>query len=50
MANLDLIYNRKSIRKFKDEIVQKEDIVEIVKAGTQAPSAKHQQNWHFIVL
>lgn len=50
MANLDFIYNRKSIRKFKDTKVPKEDILEMLKAATFAPSPKHQQNWHFIVL
>ena len=50
MANLDFIYNRKSVRQFKDIPVPKEDIVELLKAGTYAPSPKHQQNWHFVVL
>lgn len=50
MANLDLIYNRKSIRKFKDEEVPKEDILKMLEAATEAPSPKHQQNWHFVVL
>ncbi|MCR1950776.1 MULTISPECIES: nitroreductase family protein [Clostridium] len=50
MTNLDFIYNRKSIRQFKDIPVKKEDILEIIKAGTYAPSPKHQQNWHFVVL
>lgn len=50
MANLDFIYNRKSVRLFKDEPVKREDIVEIIKAGTYAPSAKNSQNWHFVVL
>ena len=50
MANLDFIYNRKSVRQFKDTPIPKEDIVELLKAGTYAPSPKHQQNWHFVVL
>lgn len=50
MANLDLIYNRKSVRKFKDEEVPKEDILKMLEAATEAPSPKHQQNWHFVVL
>lgn len=50
MANLDFIYNRKSVRLFKDEPVKREDIVEIIKAGTYAPSTKNSQNWHFVVL
>ena len=50
MANLDFIYNRKSVRQFKNIPVPKEDIIELLKAGTYAPSPKHQQNWHFVVL
>lgn len=50
MANLDFIYNRKSVRQFKDTVVPKEDILELLKAATYAPSPKHQQNWHFVVL
>ena len=50
MANLDFIYNRKSVRQFKNTPVPKEDIIELLKAGTYAPSPKHQQNWHFVVL
>lgn len=50
MGNLDFIYKRKSIRKFKDQEVPKEDLLEMLKAATYAPSAKHQQNWHFIVI
>ncbi|MGL4971599.1 MAG: nitroreductase family protein [Culicoidibacterales bacterium] len=50
MTNLDFIYNRKSVRQFQDQPVPKADIVEIIKAATYAPSPKHQQNWHFVVL
>ena len=50
MANLDFIYQRKSIRKFKDTPIPKQDILELLKAATYAPSPKHQQNWHFVIL
>lgn len=50
MGNLDFIYNRKSIRKFKKINVPKQDILTLLDAATQAPSPKHQQNWHFVVL
>ena len=50
MTNLEFIYKRKSIRKFKDQEVPKEDLIEMLKAATYAPSAKHQQNWHFDVI
>lgn len=50
MEALDFIYKRHSIRKFKEEDVQNEDIREIIKAATQAPSGKNRQNWHFVVV
>ena len=50
MNVLEAIYTRKSIRKFKDELVPKEDILKMLEAATQAPSPKHQQNWNFVVL
>ena len=50
MNVLEAIYARKSIRKFKDEAIPKEDIVELLEAAVQAPSPKHQQNWNFVVV
>ena len=50
MHNLDFIYNRKSIRDYKDQEVPKEDILRLLDAATYAPSPKHQQNWHFVVV
>lgn len=50
MNKLDFIYNRVSVRKYKNEAMPKEDIVEILKAGTYAPSGKNLQNWHFVVV
>ncbi|MEG2195804.1 MAG: nitroreductase family protein, partial [Terrisporobacter sp.] len=46
----EAIYNRKSVRKFKDIEVPKEDILKMLEAATQAPSPKHQQNWNFVVI
>lgn len=50
MKKLDFIYDRVSIRSYKEDKVPKEDIIEIIKAGTYAPSGKNLQNWHFVVL
>lgn len=50
MSNLDFIYNRKSIRKFKEDKIPKEDIVRLLEAAIQAPSPKNQQTWHFVIL
>jgi len=50
MANLNFIYNRKSIRKFKQDPIPREDLNQMLEAATMAPSPKHQQNWHFVVI
>lgn len=50
MGNLDFIYKRHSIRKFKDIEVPLEDIKELIKAAAYAPSGKNKQNWHFVVI
>lgn len=44
------IYSRVSIRKYKDIPVEEEKIMEILKAGMQAPSAGNQQPWEFYVV
>lgn len=46
----DLIYRRKSIRKYKNEMIPDEDIRSILDAARVAPSGKNCQNWHFVVL
>ncbi|WP_058485723.1 nitroreductase family protein [Defluviitalea phaphyphila] len=50
MGELDFIYKRHSIRRFKDIEIPDEDINEIIKAATYAPSGNNIQNWHFVVV
>lgn len=50
MDILEGIYKRKSIRKFTNESVKREDIVACLNAACEAPSPKHQQNWKFVVI
>ena len=50
MSELEFIYKRKSIRDYKDAVIPKEDILKMLDAATHAPSPKHQQNWHFVVV
>lgn len=47
---LETIYTRRSIRKYKPELVTEEKIEVILKAGMYAPSAGNQQPWHFVVI
>ncbi len=46
----EVIYNRRSIRKYLDKQVSKELIEQIIDAGRVAPSAKNRQPWRYIVL
>lgn len=44
------IYKRTSIRKFLDKPVEKELLIDCIRAGMQAPSAWNQQPWDFIIV
>ncbi|MDO4552353.1 MAG: nitroreductase family protein [Bacillota bacterium] len=46
----ETIYKRQSIRKFTEEEVREEDLLQILDAGRVAPSGKNCQNWHFVVI
>ena len=46
---IEAIKNRRSIRKYKNEAVDKEAIVQILQAGMPAPSSKNRQPWKFVV-
>ena len=47
---MDVIYKRRSVRKFTDEPVSEEDIKYILEAGRWAPSGENSQGWRFIVI
>jgi len=49
-VNLDYIYKRRSIRKFKRDDVPSGLITEMLKAAMAAPSGKNRQPWEFIVV
>lgn len=48
--NLNNILNRKSVRNFTDEKVDKNDLLKIIKAGMSAPSALNLQPWEFLIF
>jgi len=50
MEFFDLVKNRRSIRKYKPQPVEKETIMKILEAAGQAPSAMNRQPWEFIVV
>lgn len=46
----ELLLNRRSIRKYKDQKINKDDMNSILKAAMYAPSAMNLQPWQFIVI
>ena len=44
------IYTRRSIRKYKDIPLEESQILQVIRAGTYAPSAGNEKPWHFIVI
>jgi len=50
MNFLDVLNNRRSIRKYKDKKISELKIKKILKSGMMAPSAHNQQLWQFIVI
>ena len=50
MEFLEVIKNRRSIRKYKQDSVPDEIITQILDAARLAPSGSNRQPWHFIVV
>jgi nitroreductase len=50
MSLLNVILDRRSIRKFLNKEVPEEIIVSLLKAGMYAPSARNTQSWQFLVV
>jgi len=50
MSLLDVIYKRRSIRRYKKKTIPKQVMRNILEAGRLAPSANNAQPWHFIVI
>lgn len=46
---MDIINVRRSVRKYQEKSLEKEKIDAILKAAMQAPSARNQQAWRFLV-
>lgn len=47
---MNVMQNRRSIRRFKETKISQEMITQMLKSAMQAPSAKNQQPWEFIVV
>jgi len=49
MSILPLIKSRRSIRKYKEQTVEKRVIEQVLEAGIWAPSSMNRQPWRFVV-
>jgi len=47
---MGIIFERRSIRKYKKKKVEEEKIEKLLKAAAAAPSAGNEQPWHFVVI
>lgn len=50
MSLLDIIKNRRSIRKYSDKKITRQELDTILQAGIAAPSACNSQSWRFIAF
>ena len=50
MSILDIIKNRRSIRKYTDESISKEDLTKILQAGLLSASSRGLRPWELIVV
>lgn len=47
---MDAIYSRRAVRRYKEKLVSKSLIEQVIDAGRMAPSAMNLQSWKFHVL
>ncbi len=50
MKLADAIYKRRSVRTYTQQQVQREEVLALIDAAVQAPSAMNQQAWAFAVI
>lgn len=50
MELIEVIKNRRSTRKFKEDSVEREKLELLIDAARLAPSAKNRQPWYFVIL
>lgn len=44
------IYTRRSVREFVEQPVDREQLLELIRAGTWAPSGLNNQPWRFVIV
>ena len=48
--HMNMLFTRRSIRRFQEQPVEQEKIERLLRAAMQAPSAKNMQPWEFLVV
>lgn len=46
----DVVFNRHSVKEFKDTKIDREEMMEILKEATLAPSSVNLQPWRFVIV
>ena len=46
----ELLKNRRSIRKYTEELLSSDDVKLILQAGLMSPSSKRTNGWEFVVV
>ncbi len=47
---LDILFRRRSIRKYRDDKIEQEKIDQLIKAALLAPSSRNLKPWEFLVV
>lgn len=47
---IDVIHSRKSVRNYTDQIVSRDQLKTLVRAGMAAPTAMNRQPWFFVLV
>ncbi len=50
MDALKALYERASVREYKDEPISKDKLEQVIEAGRQAPTAKLEEPWEFVIV
>jgi nitroreductase len=50
MDLLEGIYTRRSVRQYTEQPIDREQLLEIIKAGMWAPSGMNNQPWRFVIV
>ncbi len=50
MDLLEGIYTRRSVRQYTNQPVEREQLLEVIKAGVWAPSGLNNQPWRFVIV